>query len=60
MNKCYSDYPEGTIFIEIQGNYDGWSIAKLPDGQLINRWDKTDRFYKIAQEHIEAMKEELA
>jgi hypothetical protein len=43
-----NDFPEGTIYIEIQGLYDGWSIAKLPDGTLINRWDTI----KNPQRHI--------
>lgn len=33
-----TDYPEGTVLIEIRGIYDGWSVAKLPDGTLVNRW----------------------
>ena len=37
-----SELPEGTILIEIREIYDGWSIAKLPDGTLINRWDPID------------------
>jgi hypothetical protein len=38
-----TDYPEGTIFIEIRSVYDGWSVAKQPDGTLVNRWPEGDR-----------------
>ena len=51
------EFPMGTILIEIQGLYDAWSVAKLPDGTMINRWDKgTDR-YKRVQEWIENLPE---
>lgn len=46
------DYPEGTIFIEIRGIYDGWSVAQLPDGTLINRWEPEDRRYLPTQKWI--------
>ena len=39
------DFPEGTIFRELSEIYDGWSIAQLPDGTMINRWDKGTRRY---------------
>lgn len=26
------------VLIEIHGVYDGWSILKLKDGRMINRW----------------------
>ena len=45
-------YPEGTIFIELRGVYDGWSVAKLPDGELINRWIEKDRRYQRTQNYI--------
>lgn len=28
--------------IELQGVYDGWSIAVMKDGSRVNRWDKKD------------------
>ena len=27
-------------YIEVRGVYDGWSVAKMKDGSLVNRWDK--------------------
>lgn len=26
------NFPEGTIFIELKGVYEGWAVAKLPTG----------------------------
>lgn len=46
------DYPEGTIFIEIRDIYDGWSVAQLQDGTLINRWEPEDRRYLPTQKWI--------
>lgn len=48
-----NDFPKDTIFIEIREIYDGWSVAELPDGTLVNRWDKNDRRYAPAQEWID-------
>lgn len=46
-------YPEGTVFIEIRSIYDGWSVAKLPDGSLHNRWEPDDsRRFTATQEWI--------
>lgn len=28
--------------IELRGVYDGWSIAVMKDGSLVNRWAKDD------------------
>lgn len=46
-------YPDGTIYIEIRGLYDGWSVAKLPDGTLVNRWEPGDYRHAATQEWIE-------
>ena len=46
------DYPEGTVLIEIRGIYDGWSVAQLPDGTLVNRWEPEDRRYLPTQKWI--------
>jgi hypothetical protein len=46
-------YPEGTIFIEIRGIFDGWSVAKLPDGTLVNRWPEGDRRHVETREWME-------
>jgi len=48
-----SDYPEGTIFVEIRGVYDGWSVAKLPSGELVNRWPEGTRLHAATQEWID-------
>lgn len=52
-----TDYPEGTIFIEIRGIYDGWSCAKLPDGTMVNRWPEDDRKHACTQAWIEQWSE---
>ena len=51
------EFPEGTILIEIRGLYDGWSVAKLPDGTLVNRWPKCDRLHDIVQDIIDKWQE---
>jgi len=43
-------------FIEIRGIYDGWSVAKMKDGKLVNRWPEDDRRHKPTQEWIELCK----
>lgn len=52
------EFPSGTILIEVRGIYDGWSIAKLPSGALVNRWPEDDRRHAATQEVIEKMNEE--
>ncbi|TWI04853.1 hypothetical protein IP90_00993 [Luteimonas cucumeris] len=52
-----SDFPDGTILIEIRGIYDGWSVAKLPDGTLVNRWPEDDRRYASTQDWIHRAEE---
>lgn len=39
----YQDY-ENRIetIVEIQGVYDGWSIAVLDDGTMVNRWENDE------------------
>ena len=41
-----------TLFIEIRGIYDGWSVKQLPDGTLANRWPVGDRRYQPTQDWI--------
>jgi hypothetical protein len=48
-----TDFPEGTIFIKIFGIYDGWSVAKLPDGTLVNRWQEGDRRHVETRDWME-------
>ncbi len=43
---------------EIRGLYDGWSVAKLEDGTLYNRWPVGDRRHERAQEFIERANDE--
>ena len=45
------------IFIEIRGIYDGWSVAKMKDGTLVNRWPEDDRRHKPTQEWIDRCEE---
>lgn len=47
------DNPKGTIYIEIRGIYDGWSVAQLPDGKMVNRWPKGSVRYNATQRWIE-------
>jgi len=56
-----SKFPKGTIFIEIQGLYDGWSVARLPDGTLVNRWSEAYPQWKKTQEWIDfqSLKDQL-
>ena len=52
--------------IELRGVYDGWSIAVLKDGSLVNRWAEPDgtpsagyeRRFKATEEAIQRMREE--
>lgn len=41
--------------IEIRGIYDGWSVKKLADGTLLNRWPDDDRRHKPTQDWIDRM-----
>lgn len=45
-------FPEGTIFIKIMGIYDGWSVAKLPSGKYVNRWEPSNPRYAHVQRWI--------
>lgn len=39
----YADYEDRiAMLVEILGLYDGWSIAVLTDGTLVNRWANDD------------------
>ena len=51
-----NDFPEGTILREISEIYDGWSVAQLPDGTMINRWDKGTRRYVATEQWIKKVK----
>ena len=49
------NFPKGTTFIEIREIYDGWSIAQLPSGELVNRWPENTRRHAETQECIEKL-----
>lgn len=42
-------------YIEIRGIYDGWSVAKMKDGRMLNRWPLYDRRHKPTQAWIAAL-----
>ena len=54
--------------IELRGVYDGWSIARLKDGSLVNRWADNDgvvhegyeRRWRATEDTIALMREEQA
>ena len=46
--------------IEIRGVYDGWSVRKLADGTLINRWPEDDSRYAPTQKWIDTFNKQEA
>lgn len=40
-------------YIEIRGICDVWSVAKMKDGRMLNRWPPDDRRHKAAQDFID-------
>lgn len=46
------DFPEDTLFITICTIYDGWSIAKTPDGVYHNRWEPGTQRHKAVETYI--------
>lgn len=40
-------------YIEILGLYDGWSVACMKDGRMLNRWPPSDRRHKPTQDFID-------
>lgn len=48
-----NEFPEGTIYIEIRGIYDGTSVYLLPSGEYVNRWPEGDRRHERTQRWIE-------
>lgn len=51
------DFPPGTLFIEIRGWYDGWSVAQLADGSLVNRWPHDHRLHHRVNKWIEGYRD---
>ena len=41
-------------YIEVRGIFDGWSVAQMKDGRLLNRWPPSDRRHKPTQAWIAA------
>ena len=53
METNVGDGPENAeCLIQIRGISDGWSVAKMKDGRMLNRWPPDDRRHKVAQEWI--------
>ena len=42
-------------YIELRGVYDGWSIAVMQDGRMVNRWPADDPRHKPTQDAIDRM-----
>lgn len=40
------------LYIKVRGVYDGWSVAKMKDGRLINRWPPDDRRHAATEKYI--------
>lgn len=49
---------DDVMFHELRDVYDGWSVAELPDGTLLNRWTEGTRRHAITQDYIDRLKEE--
>ncbi len=49
------------MLYEIRGVYDGWSVARLKDGTLVNRWDPIEypRRFAASEEFINGMTKEM-
>ena len=45
---------EVAMTIEVRGIFDGWSVAQMKDGRLLNRWPPDDRRHQPTQEWIAA------
>lgn len=48
------------MLIEIRGVYDGWSIAEMKDGTLVNRWDEDDPRYLPTEDFMDGMEMDRA
>ena len=44
---------EVAMTIEVRGIFDGWSVAQMKDGRLLNRWPPDDRRHQPTQEWID-------
>lgn len=52
------DMDEVVMIYENPGIYDGWSIARLSDGTLVNRWPVGDYRHTAAQRYLDAIQAE--
>lgn len=43
---------DADVLIEVRGLYDGWSIALMKDGTIVNRWEPGDRRHAMAEKWI--------
>lgn len=52
-------FPPDTVLLTLRGVYDGWSIAVLPDGTKVNRWDpvKYPKRYAETQNYLNRHKD---
>ena len=54
METNVGDAPENAeCLIQIRGISDGWSVAQMKDGRMLNRWPPEDRRHKPTQDWIE-------
>ena len=54
METNVGDGPENAeCLIQIRGISDGWSVAQMKDGRMLNRWPPEDRRHKPTQDWIE-------
>ena len=40
-------------YVEVRGVHDGWSVAVMKDGRMLNRWPPDDRRHKATQDYID-------
>lgn len=45
-------------YIELRGVYDGWSVAHMKDGRMLNRWPPGDPRHEPTQHAIDRMERE--
>lgn len=50
MAVTQKEFEAAEIVIELQGVYDGWSIAVMKDGTLRNRWSDLEGYERRADQ----------
>lgn len=58
MTSQAIDMSRVTMLFEIRGLYDGWSVAELDDGTLVNRWSDDDPRHNEAQKFIDRIEDQ--